>query len=102
MCVCGYATYSYFVNSKLELIILFPENIQVRHRNAYGSLICLAKHIHLLHVLPAFSIDLAWPALDELDVVVPHLARIPVVTNVVQHKLVRLVHNLARLAGAIV
>lgn len=62
----------------------------------------LAQLVHLLLILPATASDLAWAALDELDVVLPQLTRVTVNANRSNHKVVGHAQDSARLPVGVV
>lgn len=71
------------------------------HGNGDGTLISLAQEVHLLSVLPSVASRIAGARLDEGDVVLPNGARVLVVADDVQAKVVGLGDCLASLAGGI-
>ena len=90
------------IQALFELVIFSPEGVQVGDRYADSTLVGLSEHIHLLLVLPAVSSDVTRTRLEELYIVVPYLAGIAVLADVVEDELVGLVHDLTGLARRVV
>lgn len=72
------------------------------HGHINGSVVDFAQLVHFLLVLPASAANLARSVLDELDVIQPDIARIPVNADIVNDELVRLGDCPPGLAGGIV